>query len=57
MLPITLYYLAMPEADVGEMAVEVEPSQHCSITCCCCVRDGSRGTVLSMVSNVEVCME
>ena len=32
-------------ADVGGIPVEVEPSQQYSVTCCCCVTDGSRGTV------------
>jgi len=35
----------MSEADVGDMAVEVEPSHQCSITFCCHATGGSRGEV------------
>jgi len=35
----------MSEADVGGMAVEVEPSHRYPIPFCCCVTDGSRGAV------------
>ena len=33
-------------ADVGVMAVEVEPSCQCSITFCCHATNGSRGGIL-----------
>ena len=46
----------MPEADVGGMAVEVEPSYQHSMTCCCGT-DGSRGAVLQMVSDMEGCVK
>ena len=45
MLPVLLCWFTMPEADFGGMAVEAEPSQQYSITCCCHVIDGSRGAV------------
>jgi len=31
------------EADVGGTAIEAEPSYQYSITCCCCLKDSSRG--------------
>ena len=40
-----LCWSMMSEADVGSMAVQVEPSHQYSITFCCCVTDGSRGVV------------
>ena len=43
MPPILLYWHTTLEAVVGGAAVEVEPSQQYSITCCCQVTDGSRG--------------
>ena len=45
MLPMLFYQPMTSEVDVGSMAVEVEPSHQHSITCCCCVTDGSRGAV------------
>lgn len=42
----------MSQADVGGMAVKVEPSNQYSLTFCCCVKDGSRGEV-----DMEVHME
>ena len=45
MLPILLCWPMMSEANVSDMAVEVEPSCQYSITFCCCVTDGSRGAV------------
>ena len=33
------------EANLGGMAIEVEPSHQYSIKFCCCVTDGSRGAV------------
>ena len=44
MSPILLCWLMTSEADVSCMAVDTEPSCQYSITCCCCVTDGSRGT-------------
>ena len=35
----------MSDVDVGGMAVEAEPSQQYSVTCCCGATDGSRGAV------------
>ena len=45
MPPILFFWPTTSEADVGGMAVEVEPSHQYSITFCCCVTDGSRGAV------------
>ena len=45
MLPILLCWLTMSEADVGGMAVEVEPSHRYFITFCCYVTDGCRVAV------------
>ena len=45
MPPISLCWLTATEADVGAMAVEVEPSHQYSITFYCCVTDGSGGAV------------
>ena len=42
---ILLHRPMILEADVVGMAVKVEPSHQYSITSCCCVTDGSRGTV------------
>ena len=42
MSPMLLSWPTMSEADVGGMAVEVEPSHQYPITFCCCVADGSR---------------
>ena len=43
--PISLCWPTMPEADIGGMAVEVEPSCQYSIPFCCHMTDGSRGAV------------
>ena len=43
--PILLCRPTMSEMDVGGMAVEAEPSRPYSVTFCCHVTDGSRGTV------------
>ena len=43
--PILLCWPVTAEADGGGMAVEVEFSHQYSITCCCCVTDGSRGAL------------
>ena len=45
MLSVLWYWPMTSEADVGAMAVEVEPSHQYSVTFCCCVTDGSRGAV------------
>ena len=45
MLSILFYWTTTSEADVGDMAVEIEPSHQYPIPLCCCVTDGSRGTV------------
>jgi len=45
MPPILLCWPTMSEADVGGMAVEVEPSHHYSVKFCCRVTDDSRGAV------------
>ena len=50
-LPTTL------EADVGGMAVGVEPYWWYSITFCCCVTGGSRAAVWQRISDMEVRME
>jgi len=59
--PILLWWLMTSEADVGGMAIEVEPSYQYSLTCCCCVTNGSRGAVwqtgvwCGSVNETEVC--
>ena len=45
MPPVLLCEPTTSEADDGGMAVEVESSHQYSAICCCCVTDGSRGTV------------
>ena len=45
MSPVLWCWSTVWEEDVGDMAVEVEPSYQYSITCCCCVTDGSRGAL------------
>ena len=45
MPPGLVHWPTMLEADVGGMAVEVEPSWHCFVTHCCCVTDGSSGVL------------
>jgi len=45
MPPILLCWATTSEADAGGTAVEAEPSHPYSVTCCCRVTDGSRGTV------------
>ena len=42
MPPILLHCSTTSEADVGDMAVEVEPSHQYSLIFRCCVTDGSR---------------
>ena len=41
---ILLCWPMASEVDVGAMAVEAKPSCQYSVTCCCCVTDGSRGS-------------
>ena len=41
--PILWCWHMTSEADVGDTAVEAETSYQYSITCCCCMTDGSRG--------------
>ena len=41
--PVLLCRPTMSETDVHDMTAEVEPYRQYSITCCCCVTDGSRG--------------
>ena len=45
MPPSLLCWPMMSEVDVGGMVAETEPSHQYSVTSCCCVTDGSRGTV------------
>jgi len=45
MPPMSLCWPMTSEVDADGMAVEVETSHQCSITCCCHVTDGSRGEV------------
>ena len=45
MPPILLCWPTMSVADGGGMAVKVEPSHQYSISCCCCMMDGSIGAV------------
>ena len=45
MSPILLCWPIISEADVGDMAVEVETSCQYPITFCCCVTNWSRGAV------------
>ena len=45
MPPLLLCWPLMSEADVGDVAVEVEPSYQRSIACCCCAPNGSREAV------------
>ena len=45
MPPILLHCSTTSEADVGDMAVEVEPSRQYFFKLCFCVTDGTRGTV------------
>ena len=45
MPPILLCWPMMAETNNGGMAVEAEISHQYSVTCCCCVTDGSREAV------------
>ena len=42
---ILLCWATVSETDGGGMAVEVRPSQQCSVIFCCCAMDGSRRAV------------
>ena len=42
MPPILRYWPTMSEADVGDMAVAVEPSHQYFVTFHCCVTNGSK---------------
>ena len=44
MPPILLFCLTMPEADVGHMAVEAEPSHQYTVTVLLCDRWQQRGS-------------
>jgi len=54
---ILLCWPTTSEADVGDMAVEVEPSHQYSVKFCCCATDDSRGQSNKMVSDMEVHMK
>jgi len=54
MTPVLLCRPVASEADVGGMAVEVEPSRQYADRCCCCVTDGGRD---KMASDMEIRME
>ena len=45
MPPVLLCWPTTPEADVGDMSVEVEPSHQYSVKFCCHAADDSRGAV------------
>jgi len=45
MPPVLVWWPTMLEADVGDMAVEVEPSCQYSVKFCCRATDDSRGAV------------
>ena len=45
MPPILLYWPMISQTNVGDTAVEIEPSHRYPITFCCCVADGSGGAV------------
>jgi len=45
MPPILLCWPTTSEADAGGMAVEIEPSNQCSVALCCCETDSSREAV------------
>jgi len=42
---VVLCWPTISEADVGGIAVEVDPSHQYSVKSCCHVTDGSRGAV------------
>jgi len=56
MHPILLCWPMMSEADIGGMAVEVEPSHQYSVKFCCRVTNDSRGQSNKMASDMEVQM-
>ena len=43
MPPVLFCWLVTCEMDTSGVAVEAEPSQPYSVTCCCCVTDGRYG--------------
>jgi len=45
MPPLLLYWPTTSEADVGGVAVDIEPSHQYCIRFCGCATDGSRGAV------------
>jgi len=45
MSPVLRCWLTVSEAEVGDMAVEVEHFCHYSVTFCCHLAGGSRGAV------------
>ena len=45
LMPPILLCWPTSEADVGDMAVEIEPSREYSVIFCCHVTDDSRGAV------------
>ena len=57
MTPILLCWPTTSEADVGDVAVEVEPSHQYSVKFCCRCTDDSRGHSAKMVSEMEVHMK
>jgi len=57
MPPILLCLPTTSEADVGDMAVEVEPSRQYSVKFCCRATDDSRGQSNKMAPGIEVCMK
>ena len=54
---VLLSWPTMPEADVGGMAIEVEPSHQYSIVFCCVQQMATEGQSNRMVSEVEVHMK
>lgn len=55
--PILWCWTTVSELDVGDMAVETEPSHQYSITFCCYGTDGSRGAVRQNGIRHGVCMK
>jgi len=51
--PILIYWLSMSEADVGDMAAEVEPSCHYPVPFCCSVTEKQSDR---MASDMKFCM-
>ena len=57
MPPMFWCWSATSEADVGGMAVEVEPSHQYSITCCCVQQMAAEGQSDTVASEMEVQMK